>query len=176
MVALLHLHGVAQRAGGAGDDGDLLHRGGIGLLGGHKGVADLVIGYRPFFLVGENGVLLLIAGDDHLNAFLEVGLRGKLPSVPNGPQRRLIDNVGKLCAAGAGGHAGYLVEVHIVRYLDFPGVDFQNGLPALQIRQLHRHPAVKPAGTGQGGVKGLGTVGGGQNDDAGVALKAIHLR
>ena len=35
MFPAVHLHGVAQGAGGAGDDGDLGHRGGVALEGGH---------------------------------------------------------------------------------------------------------------------------------------------
>ena len=58
---------------------------------------------------------------------------------------------------------------------DLFGVDLQDLLAALEVGQLHGHPAVKAAGPGQGRVKGFGTVGGGQNDDTGVALKAIHL-
>ena len=54
-------------------------------------------------------------------------------------------------------------------------MDLQDVLPALQVGELHRHPPVKPAGPGEGGVQGLGPVGGGQNDDAVVALKAVHL-
>ena len=70
MVALLHLHGVAQRAGGAGHDGDLLHRRGVGLQGRHQRVADLVVGHDLLLVVGHDGVLLLVARDDDLDAFL----------------------------------------------------------------------------------------------------------
>ena len=82
VVALLHLHGVAQRAGGTGNDGDLLHRCGIGLLGCHQGVSDLVVGHDPLFVVGENGVLLLVACDDHLDALLQIRLGGTIRGHP----------------------------------------------------------------------------------------------
>ena len=52
----------------------------------------------------------------------------------------------------------------------------QDILTALQVGQLHRHPPVEPSGTGQRRVKGLGPVGGGEDNDAGVAGKAVHLR
>ena len=45
VVALLHLHRVAQGTGGAGYDGDLLHRGGVGLHGRHQRMADLITPY-----------------------------------------------------------------------------------------------------------------------------------
>ena len=51
----------------------------------------------------------------------------------------------------------------------------QNFFAALQVGQLHGHTAVKPAGTGQGRVKGIRAVGSRQNNDASVALKAVHL-
>ena len=68
-----------------------------------------------------------------------------------------------------------LLKVHVLGHLDLFGVDLQNLLPALQVGQLHRHPPVKASGPGQGGVQRLGPVGGCQNDDAVVALKAVHL-
>ncbi len=94
---------------------------------------------------------------------------------PYGPQSGLVDDVGKLCAGGAGGHAGHGVEVDVRGELDLFGVDLQDLLAALQVGQLHRHPAVKAAGTGQGRVQGIRAVGGRQNDDAVVALEAVHL-
>ena len=127
-------------------------------------------------MVRHNGVLLLITGDDHLNALFQIRLGGEFPPVPDSPQSGLVHNVGKLCAGRAGGHAGDLVEINILGHLDLLGVDLQNFLPALQVRQFHRHPTVKPSGTGQGGVQRLRTVGGCQNDDAGIALEAVHLR
>ena len=139
-------------------------------------MADLVVGHRPLLLVREDGVFLLIPGDDHLNALLQVGLGGVLPPVPYSPERRLVDNVGQLRAGGSRSHPGDPLKICLIGHLDFLGVDLQNFLPALQVGQLHRHPAVKPARTGQSGVQGFRAVGRGQNNDAGVALKAVHLR
>ena len=175
MVALLHLHGIAQRTGGAGHDGDLLHRGGIGLLGRHQRVADLVVGHDMLLVIGHNGVLLLVAGNDYLDALLQVGLGGEAASVTDGAEGGLVDDVGQLGAGGTGGHTGDLVEVHVLGDLDLFGVYLQNGLAPQQVGQLHGYTAVETTGSGQGRIKGFGTVGGGQNDDAGVALEAVHL-
>ncbi len=51
-----------------------------------------------------------------------------------------------------------------------------NFRPSRKVGQLHRYPAVKPAGTGQCGVEGFGAVGGGEDDDAGISFKAVHFR
>ena len=73
----------------------------FGLLRRDEGVADLVVGDDALFLVGHDGVLLLIARDDDLNALLEVRLRGKAAAVAHGAKRRFVDDVGKLRAGSA---------------------------------------------------------------------------
>ena len=70
MVALFDLHRVAQCARGARHNGDLLHGGGVRLHRRHERVADLVVGDDLLLLVGHDGVLLLVARDDDLDAFL----------------------------------------------------------------------------------------------------------
>ena len=126
-------------------------------------------------VIGHNGVLLLVAGNDYLDALLQVGLGGKAASVTDGAEGSLVDDVGQLGAGGTGGHTGDLVEVHVLGDLDLFGVYLQNGLAPQQVGQLHGYTAVETTGSGQGRIKGFGTVGGGQNDDAGVALEAVHL-
>mgnify|MGYP000086028009 CR=1 FL=1 len=42
----VHLHGVSQCTGSAGDNGDLLHRSRLGLEGSHQSVSHFVIGNR----------------------------------------------------------------------------------------------------------------------------------
>ena len=131
MLALIHLHGVSQRTGGTGNDGDFLHRRRLGLERSHQCMTYLVIRHDELFLVGKHPVLLLIAGDDHLDALFQICLGSKAAAVPDSPQRRLVDDVGQLCAAGAGCHSGHLAPIHVLRHLDLLGVDLQNILPAL---------------------------------------------
>ena len=175
VVALVHLHGVTQCAGGAGDNGDLLHRGRVGLLGRHQCMADLVVGHDALFLVGEDGVLLLVACNDHLDALLQIGLSHALAACTHGAQGCFVDDVGKFRTGCTGSHAGHGVEVDARGQRHLFGVHFQNLFAALEVGQLHRHAAVKASGTGQGRVQRIRAVGGRQNDDAGVALKAVHL-
>ena len=52
----------------------------------------------------------------------------------------------------------------------------QNIHSALEIRQLHRYPAVKASRTKQCGIQLIRLIGGRQNDDGLRAVEAIHLR
>ena len=77
-------------------------------------MADLVVGDDLLFLVGEHGVLLLIAGDDDLHALLQICLVTTVAPIAHRAQGRLVDDVGQLRAGGAGGHTGDGVEVDVV--------------------------------------------------------------
>ena len=74
MIALLHLHGIAQRPAGPWDDGDLLHWCAMGRKCCDKGMADLMIGNDAFLFVRQDRMLLLITGDDDLDGLLHVFL------------------------------------------------------------------------------------------------------
>ena len=113
----------------------------MGLEGGHQGVAHLVVGHQLLLLRGDDGVLPLGPGDDGLHALLQVGLGDRLPSLPHRPQGTLVDNIGQLCAGGAGGGPGNGLPVHVGVHMDVLAVDLQNGYTALEVGQLHRHPA-----------------------------------
>ena len=175
MVALFDLHRVAQRARGARHNGDLLYRGGVRLHRRHERVAVHVVGDDLLLLVGHDGVLLLVAGDDDLDALFQVCLRGKASAVAHGAQRCFVHDVGKLRAGSAGGHARDLVEVDVLGDLDLLRVDLQDSLASLEVGQLHRHAAVEAARARERGVEGFGAVRGGENDLLGLLEEVAHL-
>ena len=104
-------------------------------------------------LVREDRVLFLVAGNDHLDALLQIGLGGKAAAVAHRAQRGFVDNIGKLCAGRAGGHARHLQEVHIVGDLDLFRVNLQNGFAALEVGQVDRHAPIETAGTREGRIQ-----------------------
>ena len=148
----------------------------MGLHRRDESVADLVIGNDLLLLIGENGIFLLVSGDNDLDTLLKVRLRHDGAPVAHSAQRGFVDDIGKLRAGSAGGHARDRMEIHILRRLDLAGVDFQNGLTSGEVRQLDRHAAVKAAGARERGVERFGAVRCGEDDDAVVALKAVHFR
>ena len=54
-------------------------------------------------------------------------------------------------------------------------MNLQDSLASLEVGQLHRHAAVEAARARERGVEGFGAVRGSENDDAVVALKAVHF-
>ena len=177
VVALfLHLHGVSERAGCAGNDGDLLDRCAVGLHSRHQCVPDLVIGYDQFLLIGQNSVLLLVTRYYNFNTLLKIRLIGESSAVAHSAKRSFVDDIGQLRAGCAGRHSRDLVEVHVLPVFDLLGVYFQDILSALEIRQFHGHPAVEAAGPCQRGIQCFGPVRGRQDHDAYILFKAVHLR
>src|SRR3974377_538029 len=55
------------------------------------------------------------------------------------------------------------------------GMDLEDGLPALQIRDGHHHLAVKPARPQQRRIQDIRPVGGGNENDALVGREAVHF-
>ena len=175
LLLLGHLHGVAQRAGGMGHNGDFRHGLGVLLQSRHQGVAHLVIGDNALFRVGEDRTLLFRTGNDHLEGDEQVLLVDGLAALPHGPQGRFVDQIGQVRAHRTGGGGGQLVEVHVLGQLDVAGVDLEGLETARQIGPVHDDAPVKAAGTQQRLVQHLGPVGGGQNNDALGGVKAVHF-
>ena len=139
-------------------------------------MANLVIGHGVLLLVGEDCVLLLVARDDHLDAFLEVGLGHEIATLPHGAQRALVDDIRELRARGASRHARDGVEVHVIGEVHLLAVHLEDGLAALEVGQFHGHAAVEAAGAQQRRIEGIGAIRGREDDDAVIPLEAVHLR
>src|ERR1700722_8524796 len=54
-------------------------------------------------------------------------------------------------------------------------MDFEDRLPAFEVRLVDRNLTVEAAGTKQGGIEHVGTFGSGQYDDPTVPTKSIHF-
>ena len=176
LLLLRQVERVAQRPLGVGHDGDLGHRLSVLLLRRRKGVAYLMIGDDLLLLLGDDGALLLRAGDDHLEGGQKVLLIDRMPPLAHRPQGRLVDSVGQVRAHAPGGSLGDLVQVHVLRHADLPGMDLEGRQPPRQIGPVHGDAPVEPPRTEQGLVQHLRPVGGRQDDDALGGIKAVHLR
>ena len=135
-----------------------------------------MVGDGPLLPVRQNGILLLISGDNHFNALLQILFRGKVPLVPNRPKRRFVYDIGQLRTGSTGGHPSDFLVIHIRRHFNLLGVNPQNRFSSLQIRKFHRYSPVKPSRSRQCWIQGIRTVGRRQNNDAVVSFESVHLR
>ena len=175
LVLLRHEQRVAEAALRVRDDGDLLHRLGVFLLIGDHGVTDLVVGDELLFKLGEYAVFLFTAGDDELKRGKHVLLRHEAATLSHGAQRRFVGEIGKIGAHTARGGKGDLPEVDVLGELDVSRMHLKRSQTAREVGTVDRDAAVKAPGTQQRLVEHLGTVGGGENDDALAGVKAVHL-
>ena len=174
-LALFNLHGVAQRAGGARNNGDLVHGSGVLLTRRNQRVADLVVGDDLLFLLADDRALALVARDDDLHALLQIRLAHGAAAHAHGAQGGLVDDVGQLRAAGAAGGPADGVEIDVRLHLHVLGVHLEDGDAALQVGKLDGDAPVEAAGAQEGLVQAFGAVGRGQDDHALGAVKAVHL-
>ena len=175
LLLLGHLHGVTQSAGGVGNDGNLGNGLGVLLQRRHQSVAHLMVSDQTLFHIGEDGVLLLGTGDDGLKGDQQVLLGHELAALADSPEGGLVDQVCQVSAHGTGGGLGQLLQVHVLAHADLSGMDLQGLQTALEVGTVHDDPAVETAGTEQGLVQDLRTVGGRQANDALGGLEAVDL-
>ena len=88
----------------------------------------------------------------------------------------LVDQVGQIGAAHAGGAAGHRAEVDGRVDPLVLAVHLQDGQALVEVGQGHDDLAVEAAGAEDGGVQDVGPVGGGHDHDALGRVEAVHLR
>src|SRR3569832_501491 len=173
-VRLRQEHGHAQRAA-ARDDGDLVH----GIMRRHletdDGMARLVIGGELLLFVVHHHRAALGAHHDFIFRLLEVDHIDQPLVGARGEQGGLVHEIGKIGTGEAGRTAGDDTRDDVVRHRDLAHVHLENLLAATHVGQRHHDLSVETAGTQQGGVEHVGTVGGGDDDDALATLEAVHL-
>ena len=119
--------------------------------------------------------LALRAGHDALQRLVELGGRDDLLVAPRGQDGRLVDEVGEVRTREAGRLLGDRLEVDgLVERLAL-AVDLEDLQAALHVRPVEDDLAVEAAGAQERRVEHVGPVGGGDHDDVGVGVEAVHL-
>ena len=140
-----------------------------------NGVACLVDCRFLQILPGLDAALFGGTGGDLHQRLVQV-LHGQHRAVvPGGENGSLVEQVAQVRAGEAGSGTGHGFQVHGGIQLLVPGVDLQDLLTALHVRTAHVDLPVKPAGTQQGGVQNVGTVGGSQDNDTFGTGEAVHF-
>ena len=142
-----------------------------------QGVAGLVVGDDALLLVGHDPGLALGAGDAPGRWRSSIAaIVMSLAAAAGREQRRLVHEVGEVGAGEAGRAAGQHVEADVVGRAACPW-RARRGSPCGPSRSgwsttIWRS---KRPGPQQGGVEDVGPVGGGDEDDAGAGVEAVHL-
>ena len=168
---------VERKAAGSapGDDGDIVDRVRVlAELGCHR-MAGLVEGGQAPGLVADAAALLLRAHLDLQNRLVHILHGDEAVSAAHGQQSRLVHQVLQIRAGEAGRASGDGVQVHVLCQMLVAGMDFQDRLAALHIRQAHIDLAVETAGAQQRLVQDVRPVGSRHDDNALVFIEAVQL-
>ena len=166
--------GDAQRAA-TRHDGHLVQR--IVALHHQRtdGVPALVIGRAAPLLFTHHERLALGAHHHAVLRLLEIEHVDLVVIPPRGQQRALVDEVREVCAGHAGCASRERHDVDVWRDGLVAHVHTQDAFASTQVGKVHNDLAVEPAGPQQRRVEHVGTVGGGNEDDALVRFKSVHL-
>ncbi len=174
LTLLRQIPGCAQRLS-ARDYGDFEQRIRVRQNPADSGVARLVMRDGALLICRNYLALALQTAHNAVDCIQKVLFFHHLLVVAGGYQGRLVAHVGNVGA----GESGSLLcqEVHIKAggQLDFAQMHLEYGQALLELGQIHVNLAVKAAGTHQGAVQHVGTVGCGQHYHAGVGAEAVHL-
>ena len=158
-----------------GDDRHLVDGVGVGQGVADQGVAALVVGDDPLLVVGDDPRLALGAGDDPVDRLLELRHPDLLEPPAGGEQGGFVHEVGQVGAGEARGAAGQHVDVDALGQRLALGVHVEDRPAAFQVGTVDDDLAVEAARAQQGRVEDVGTVRGGDQDDARLGVEPVHL-
>src|SRR5690606_32836033 len=106
---------------------------------------------------------------------LEVVHRHDLAVLAGSDEGGLVDQIRQVGAGKARRAARDDVQLHVVAERDLLGVHREDLLATAYVRQIDDHAPIESARTQQRRIEYVGTVRRGDEDDALVALEAVHL-
>ena len=134
-----------------------------------------MVGDAPLLLVADQPLPLLRAGDQPLDAFLELG-QPDVRLAPTGCQKRcLVDKVGQVCPHETRRHGRDLPQADGPIERNRAGMDLEDLLAADQVRAIHNDVTVEAAGPHERRIKRLRAIGRGQEDGPRIRVEAVHL-
>ncbi len=157
------------------EDGDLVHRVGVGEDGGGDRVTRLVVGDGLLLTIRESHRL---AAGPHKHAVagqLEVLLVDLVVAAPNREQGGLVDEVGEVGAGHPRRAASHDEEVDVGVHALGLRVHLEDQLPLADLGKRHHHLTIEAPRPQEGRVEDVGPVGGRDHHDALGGLEAVHL-
>ena len=134
-----------------------------------------MVGNNLFFLRRDDAASFFQATDNTVDGGEELFLAHAFLAVTGSNQGGFVAYVGDVGTRESWGLLGKEVEVNIRVEFQLAHMHLKDPLALVEVRQFHMNLAVEAAGTQEGTVQHVGTVGGGENDDTGVARETVHL-
>src|SRR5579875_2041892 len=159
----------------ARDDRDLVQRVRMLAEGRYEGVAGLVVGGDLQLIRAAEHALALGTHQNLVLGDLEVVHVDRFAVEARGGKGSLVYHVGEIGTGEARCATCQHVEVDVLSHWDLFCVNAEDYFAAADVRAVHDDAAVEAAGTEQGRIEHIGAVGGGDQDNAVVGLKAVHL-
>ena len=128
-----------------------------------------------FSFVGDHERLARGAHHHLVLGVLEITHADRVTIASRRQQRRLVDHIGQIGAGHAGRAAGHHRQIDIIRGLDLAGVNLENPFAPLDIGSGHHDLAVEATGPQKRRIEHVGTVGGGDQNDAFIRFETVHL-
>ena len=138
-------------------------------------VTRFVIGGTLLVRFGDDTALLLRPHDDFVNSFIKLEIADGALSCTRRKDGCFVQKVCNIRAREAARHAGDDLEIDVGSQRLIAGMDFEDRLSALDVGKVDVDLTIEPAGTKQGVVENVRTVGRRHDDDTFIGLKAVHL-
>ena len=175
MAILLREGGRDTKGPPPGDNADLVHRVEPGEPKPDDGMASLVVGRQPPFVLREHHAPTLGPQHDLVLGLLEIRHRDAFGSATGRQEGALIADIRQIGARQPRSSPSDDLKNHILFQGELASVDPEDLLPPLHIRSVHHHLTVKPARAEERGVQHIGAVRGSQEDDPLVGFEPVHF-
>ena len=141
----------------------------------HQGVTGFVIGHDGLLFGADDAGLVLTTDHHPVHSVLEVDQRDGVLALACRAERRLVDEIGQVSTDEPGCAGRNLSEIDVWGKCYLLRMHLEDLRPALQVGPVDHRLTIETAGAQQRGVPDLWAIGGCQEHDAFVRIKAIHL-
>ncbi len=173
-ILLRQVHGHTQRTA-ARNDGDLVDRVMIRYHATNDGVTRFMISRHLLLGLFHHHGATFCAHHDLVLRLLELGHGHHTAALARREQSGFVDQVGQIGAGETRSTAGNQRRVDVIRQRHLAHMHLEDLLAATHIRQTDHDLTVETTRTQQCRIQYVRTVGSGDDDDAFIALKAVHL-
>ena len=134
-----------------------------------------VVGYDLSFLLAHDTVFLLFTNQYLFYGIEQILLAHQFSALFYRIDGSLVDHIGKVGAYCTAGCKCDGIQIYGIIHQHILGMHLQNFHTALQIRFVYNNSSVEASRTQQCFIQNLRSVGGCQNNDTFLAIKAVHF-